>query len=72
MYIIKMIVDNKNYYYTGGIDLPIIHNVNNYSPKIEKAMKFKLKRDAKIFCKGNDIIVKIQLISSIQYIIIYV
>jgi hypothetical protein len=62
MYVIERISNNnKKLYYNGGFELPILINEKNYSPSISKAMKFNLKRDAKLFCNKEDKIVKIEV-----------
>ena len=62
MYVIERISNNnKKLYYNGGFELPILTNEKNYSPNISKAMKFDLKRDAKLFCSKEDKIVKIEV-----------
>lgn len=58
-YVIQRIINDKAYYYNGGFSSPILSNEKNYSPNINKAMKFPLKRDAKLFCnKDIDKIIK--------------
>ena len=45
MYVIERISNNnKKFYYNGGFELPILTNEKNYSPTINKAMKFNLKK----------------------------
>ena len=61
MYIIERISNNnKKLYYNGGFESPILTNEKNYSPNINKAMRFDLKRNAKLFCGKEDKIIKLE------------
>lgn len=62
MYVIQRVINDKICYYNGGFELPILINEKNYSTNLDKAMKFPLRRDAKLFCKeGTDKIIKIEV-----------
>lgn len=58
-YVIQRKIDGK--YYNGKVNLPLLLNEGNYTSNIKNALKFKLKRDAKLVCgKDNSInIIKI-------------